>query len=87
MNEERLGIEVACRADHRASLADERGEFDLVVVEVPHDDHRSRALVGEDPRRRLGDHHSRAQAEATNPATGRPDAVLTGSERGRAVHG
>ena len=27
MNEVRLGIDVACRADHRASLADERGEF------------------------------------------------------------
>ena len=27
MSEVRLGIDVACRADHRASLADERGEF------------------------------------------------------------
>ena len=27
MNEVRLGIDVACRADHWASLADERGEF------------------------------------------------------------
>jgi hypothetical protein len=27
MNEVRLGIDVACRADHRASLADERGDF------------------------------------------------------------
>ncbi|HUS62563.1 MAG TPA: IS110 family transposase [Acidimicrobiales bacterium] len=27
MSELRLGIDVACRADHRASLADERGEF------------------------------------------------------------
>ncbi len=27
MKEVRLGIDVACRADHRASLADERGEF------------------------------------------------------------
>jgi len=27
MEEVRLGIDVACRADHRASLADERGEF------------------------------------------------------------
>ena len=27
MNEVRLGIDLACRADHRASLADERGEF------------------------------------------------------------
>ena len=26
-DEVRLGIDVACRADHRASLADERGEF------------------------------------------------------------
>ncbi|HEY6423545.1 MAG TPA: IS110 family transposase [Pseudonocardiaceae bacterium] len=27
MSEVRLGIDVACRADHRASLADDRGEF------------------------------------------------------------
>lgn len=27
MREMRLGIDVACRADHQASLADERGEF------------------------------------------------------------
>src|SRR5271168_1737948 len=27
MSEVRLGIDVACRADHRASLADERGDF------------------------------------------------------------
>lgn len=27
VNEVRLGIDVACRADHQASLADERGEF------------------------------------------------------------
>src|SRR5271156_4993943 len=27
MSEVRLGIDIACRADHRASLADERGEF------------------------------------------------------------
>ena len=27
MTEVRLGIDVACRADHRASLADDRGEF------------------------------------------------------------
>jgi hypothetical protein len=27
MNDVRLGIDVACRADHRASLADDRGEF------------------------------------------------------------
>jgi hypothetical protein len=27
MSEVRLGIDVACRADHRASLTDERGEF------------------------------------------------------------
>jgi len=27
MTEVRLGIDVACRADHQASLADERGEF------------------------------------------------------------
>ena len=27
MSEVRLGIDLACRADHRASLADERGEF------------------------------------------------------------
>ena len=27
MEEVRLGIDVACRADHQASLADERGEF------------------------------------------------------------
>ncbi len=27
MSEVRLGIDVACRADHRGSLADERGEF------------------------------------------------------------
>ncbi len=27
MKEVRLGIDVACRADHRASLADKRGEF------------------------------------------------------------
>ena len=27
MSEVRLGIDVACRAEHRASLADERGEF------------------------------------------------------------
>ena len=27
MEEVRLGIDVACRADHRASLADERGDF------------------------------------------------------------
>ena len=38
MSEVRLGIDLACRADHRASLADERGEFPLVVMEVPHDD-------------------------------------------------
>ena len=49
MKEVRLGIDVACRADHRASLADERGAVHLVVVEVPHDDRRSRTPVGEDP--------------------------------------
>ena len=27
MTQVRLGIDVACRADHQASLADERGEF------------------------------------------------------------
>ena len=27
MSQVRLGIDVACRAEHRASLADERGEF------------------------------------------------------------
>jgi len=27
MTQVRLGIDVACRADHQAGLADERGEF------------------------------------------------------------
>ena len=32
----RLGIDIACRAAHQASLADERGEFLWSGTPVPH---------------------------------------------------
>ena len=67
MNEVRLGNDLACRVDHRASLADERGEFIWSSWKFRTTTADLKRLWAKDPRRCLGDRVSRAHPRRLAP--------------------
>ena len=70
MSEVRLGIDVACRADHRASLADERGEFIWSSWKFRTTTTDLERLWAKIPDWCLGDRHPRAHPQRLGAAVG-----------------
>ena len=70
MSEVRLGIDVACRADHRASLADERGEFIWSSWKFRTTTADLERLWAKIPDGALGDRHPRAHPQRLGAAVG-----------------